>query len=99
SVLVGVMVAVALLPPAVTLGLMLGQGRFELAAGAALLLAVNVVCLNLASKAVFLVKGIRPRTWWEKEKARRAMRIYLLVWLATLVILVAFIYARRALGG
>jgi uncharacterized hydrophobic protein (TIGR00341 family) len=97
SVLVGVMVAVALLPPAVTLGLMLGQGNTSLAVGAGLLLVINLVCVNLASKVVFFVKGIRPRTWWEKKKAKRAMLIYILGWLVTLVILMFFIYGRRAL--
>ena len=47
---VGVMVAVALLPPAVTLGLMLGHGEFNLAMGAGLLLAINLVCVNLAAE-------------------------------------------------
>jgi uncharacterized hydrophobic protein (TIGR00341 family) len=98
SVLVGVMVAVALLPPAVALGLMLGRGATGLAIGAGLLLAINVVCVNLASKVVFFVKGIRPRTWWEKEKARHAMTIYVLVWLVTLIFLVLFIYGRRELA-
>jgi uncharacterized hydrophobic protein (TIGR00341 family) len=69
SVLVGVMVAVALLPPAATLGLMLGHGELNLAFGAGLLLAINVVCVNLAIKVVFFFKGIRPRTWWETKKA------------------------------
>jgi uncharacterized hydrophobic protein (TIGR00341 family) len=87
SVLVGVMVAVALLPPAATFGLMLGHGEYQLAMGAALLLIANVVCVNLATKLVFLVKGISPRTWWEKEKARRAMRVSILVWLTGLTIL------------
>ena len=98
SVLVGVMVAVALLPPAVTLGLMLGLGESNLALGAGLLLAINVVCVNLAIKVVFFVKGIRPRTWWEKKKAKRAMTIYILVWFLTLIVLVLFIYGRRALA-
>ena len=97
SVLVGVIVAVALLPPAATLGLMLGQGDTHLAVGAGLLLAINVVCVNLASKVVFYVKGIRPRSWWEKEKSRRAMVVYVLIWLGTLVVLMVFIYGRRAL--
>lgn len=95
SVLVGVMVAVALLPPATTLGLMLGRGQADLATGAALLLAVNIVCLNLASKIVFLVRGIRPRTWWEKAQAKRAMTIYLVVWVVTLFVLVLAIYFRQ----
>jgi len=94
SVLVGVMVAVALLPPAATFGLMLGHGQYQLAVGAALLLIANVICVNLATKIVFMVKGISPRTWWEKEKARRAMRIYILVWLSGLVILSIVIYFR-----
>lgn len=95
SVLVGVMVAVALLPPAVTMGLMLGHGQFNLATGAALLLAVNMVCVNLAAKVVFFVKGVRPRRWLEKEKARRAMINNLVVWLITLIILIIIIYVRR----
>lgn len=84
--------AVALLPPAVTLGLMIGAGDMNLAFGAALLVTVNVVCVNLAINVVFFVKGIHPRTWWEKKKAKRAMAVYLLVWLVTLIILVSIIY-------
>jgi uncharacterized hydrophobic protein (TIGR00341 family) len=95
SVLVGVMVAVALLPPAATLGLTLGRGRFDLASGAGILLAVNVVSVNLACKIVFLVKGIRPRNWWERQKARRAMTIYLVVWVLTLGFLVLVMYLQR----
>lgn len=99
SVLVGVMVAVALLPPAVTMGLMLGNNDINLALGAGLLLAINLVCVNLACKLVFLIKDIRPRTWVEKEKARRAMAVYILGWVVTLVVLILFIYGRRALLG
>ena len=97
SVLVGVMVAVALLPPAATFGLMLGHGNFDFAIGAGILLAINVVCVNLASKLVFFLKGVRPRTWWEREKAKRAMVIFILMWLVTLMILVVSIYARQAI--
>jgi uncharacterized hydrophobic protein (TIGR00341 family) len=94
SVLVGVMVAVALLPPAATLGLMLGSGQVGLAMGAGLLLAVNVVCVNLAAKVVFLVQGVRPRTWLEKQKARQSMTLYIMIWTITLAILVFAIYLR-----
>lgn len=100
SVLVGVMVAVALLPPAVTLGLMLGLGNNSLALGAGLLLLINIVCVNLAIKLVFLFKGIHPRTWWEKKKARHAMIIYILAWFVSLIILVLFIlYSRHAIAN
>lgn len=94
AVLVGVMVAVALLPPAATFGLMVGHARPDLASGAALLLAVNIVSVNLACKLVFLFKGVQPRTWWEKEKARKAMRAYILIWILTLALLVVAISIR-----
>lgn len=96
SVLVGVMVAVALLPPTATLGLMLGAGQLEHAIGAGLLLAVNIVCVNLAAKIVFLAKGIHPRTWWQQKKAARAMALYLLIWAASLALLITVIYLRSA---
>ncbi len=95
SVLVGVMVAVALLPPSATLGLMLGSGQYDLATGAGLLLAVNIVCVNLAAKLVFLIKGVRPRTWLEKQKARQSMATYIVIWFVSLLILVVAIYIRQ----
>lgn len=95
SVLVGVMVAVALLPPAMTMGLMAGSGNMSAALGAGLLLAVNVVCVNLAAKVVFLMKGVGPRTWYEKRRARGQVRTSLIFWGISLVILIAAIYLRR----
>jgi len=94
SVLVGVMVAVALLPPIATAGIMLGAGHFELAGGAGLLLAVNVVCVNLSAKIVFLYKGVRPRTWLEKQKARQSYLLFMLMWIVSLVILTAVIFLK-----
>jgi uncharacterized hydrophobic protein (TIGR00341 family) len=99
SVLVGVMVAVALLPPAAALGLFLGHGSPVPAAGAGLLLAINVVCVNLASKVVFALRGVRPRTGLERVKARRALVVYILGWLVALAALLAAVYAHRSLIG
>jgi len=93
SVLVGVMVAVALLPPAAALGLMLADMQPIRATGAGLLLAVNIVCLNLSAKLVLLLRGVRPRTWWEKEKARRATIAYILIWVLSLALLLVAVYA------
>jgi len=92
SVLVGVMVAVALLPPVATAGIMLGAGQYELAGGAGLLLAVNIVCVNLSAKFVFLFKGVRPRTWLEQKKARQSYVLFMLMWILTLTILTVIIY-------
>jgi len=76
---------------------MLGHGETNLAINAGLLLNINVVCINLSSKIVFFIKGIRPRTWYEKEKAQRAMTIYVVVWFVTLVLLVVLTYSRQTL--
>lgn len=97
SVLVGVMVAVALLPPTATLGIMLGSGQTKLAVGAALLLAVNIVCVNLAAKAVFWVRGIKPRSWLEKQKANQSMVTYLVIWVLSLTFLLVVIFIRKGL--
>lgn len=95
SALVGVMVAVALLPPTATLGMMLATGRLELAAGAGLLLAVNVVSVNVAANVVFLIKGVRPRTWIEKRKARQSSAWLGLFWLLALLLLLGVVYVRH----
>ena len=95
GVLVGVMVAVALMPPAVTIGLMLSIGNLPLALGASLLLTVNIVCINLSAKLVFLIKGIQPRTWLEARTAKQSQKLYLLIWIALLILLVVVIYFRH----
>jgi len=97
SALVGVMVAVALLPPAATFGMLVGGGRYSLAGGAALLLAVNVVCVILAAKLVFLAKGVKPRTWYARRKALQSTRLYLLFWAILLLILIGVILLRSRL--
>ncbi|MCK5385904.1 MAG: TIGR00341 family protein [Gammaproteobacteria bacterium] len=93
--LVGVMVAVAILPPTATVGLMLGSGNYQHALGAALLLAVNIVCVNLASNITFLLKGIKPRTWYEKKKAKQSLIIFVLFWIVALTVLVVAVKVRH----
>jgi uncharacterized hydrophobic protein (TIGR00341 family) len=85
TTMIGVMVAVALMPPLVCAGLLLGCGRFEPAIAASLLLVTNVACVNLAAVATFSFLGVRPARWWEAERARRATRTALWISAATLV--------------
>ena len=80
TTLVGVMVAVALLPPSVAVAVYLGAGEVALSARAAVLLATNIICVNIASMLVFTLRGIRPRTWLEKKSARRSRQINMAVW-------------------
>jgi len=73
---------------------MLGHGDYNLASGAALLLMINVVSVNLSSKIVFFIKGIRPRTWVKKKKANHSMIIYILAWLVSLMVLALAVFLR-----
>jgi uncharacterized hydrophobic protein (TIGR00341 family) len=95
SALIGVMVAVALLPPLVTLGMLLGAGFWGKAAGALLLLLTNLICINLSGVVTFLVQGVRPLTWWEANQAKKATRNAILIWVSMLVILTAVITLSR----
>ncbi len=95
SVLVGVMVAVALMPPAVTIGLMLSIAEYNHALGAALLLAVNIVCINLSAKLVFLFRGIKPRIWLDAHKAKQSRLLYIIIWIILLALLFLMIYLRH----
>lgn len=98
SALVGVMVAVALLPPSVASALFLGAGEYEKAAGAAILLALNIVCAVLSAQFIFVYKGVRPRTWSSQVKASRSVKINAAVWIGLLAAL-AFLAYRLNLGG
>jgi len=93
--LIGVMVAVALMPPLITFGLLIGSGNFPEATGALLLLITNIICVNLAGVTTFLVQGIRPRKWWEASKAKKASRLAITLWSILLAILVAVILISR----
>ena len=88
AVVVGVMVAVALLPPTVVLGMLLGGGHWEPAGGAFLLLVAYLVGINLAGVVVFLAQGLRPMTWWAEDRARKATRRAVAIWGLLLVLLV-----------
>ncbi len=72
STLIGVMVAVALLPPLVTSGVLLGSGNYVPSLKALTLVSANVICVNLAGMTTFYVQGVRPRNWWIKKKAKLA---------------------------
>ncbi|MEQ8821164.1 MAG: TIGR00341 family protein [Sumerlaeia bacterium] len=92
AALVGVMVAVALMPPLVTTGLLFGAGDFSGAAHAALLTAVNVIAVNLAAVGTFAIKGIGPRSYWEKDSAVRMTRTALGIWLTLIALLAALVW-------
>ncbi|HUM99742.1 MAG: TIGR00341 family protein [Halothiobacillus sp. 20-53-49] len=93
--LVGVMVAVALMPPAVALGLFLGWGDTTHAAQTALLLLINVTAINLSAKLVLVLRGVSPRRWPEKSRAKQSSRWSFAFWGISFFITIALIYLAK----
>lgn len=96
SALVGVMVAVALLPPTSAIGIFIGSGQMAMAASAIMLLSVNIVSVNLAAQSIFFWRGIRPRTFFEDKKARRGRIISAVTWVCLLLLLVGLMWWRTS---
>mgnify|MGYP001330374759 CR=1 FL=1 len=89
SALIGVMVAAALLPPVVVSGMLLGSGDVDGAAGAGLLFAVNLVCVNLAAVATFALLGLKPRLWQDRQDAAWVVPTAVGIWVALLLTFVS----------
>lgn len=97
--LTGVMVAVALLPPAVASGILLGDGEVRGAIAALLLAAGNVTALTLAAMLTFRWRGMRPRNWWQLDRARRSARLGVAIFVALLVALGALVVVSQSRLG
>ncbi len=92
SVLIGVAVAVALMPPLVVFGLLLGAGYYSLALGALLLFLANIISVNLAGVATFIGQGIEPRSWWDAKKAKKVTVLAIAGWALLLALLIIFLF-------
>lgn len=91
----GVMVAVALLPPLMVAGLLFGSGDWSEGTRAIALLGMNLIAINLAGVGTFLAQGIRPHRWWEAKRARMATIWAIATWSALLVALSVSIWWLR----
>ena len=81
------MVSVALIPPLVVFGLLLGAGNFLLSMKALELVAINMICINIAGVVTFLLQGVRPLNWWEASKAKKATLYAIIIWVSLLMLL------------
>ncbi len=52
--------------------------------GRVLTVSADLICVNLAGVATFLVEGIHPASWWEKDRAVKATRVAIGLWLGLL---------------
>ena len=91
SALVGVMIAVALVPPAATVGIGIAWGNTALAVGSSVLLLVNVLSINLAALLVLWYMGYRPDKWFHLEQTRQIFFKRVVVLLVSIVLLSAFL--------
>lgn len=90
--LVGVMVSVALLPPAVVFGMIIGHGEWGYAVTPLLLLLVNIHAILLSAIIVFWISGIKPVNWKEIQVANTSRIIGLLSVSLVIIVLGIIIY-------
>jgi uncharacterized hydrophobic protein (TIGR00341 family) len=96
AAVIGVMVAVALLPPMVATGLLIGNGMYDLAIGAGLLTVTYIICVNLAGVLTFLLQGIKPQSFRKKREGEELSRYAIIIWAALLLLLILIIYFQFA---
>jgi uncharacterized membrane protein len=73
STLVGVAIAVALVPPAATSGLGLAFGLPSVALTGAVLVVVNLLAINLSALILFYLSGFKPLDAGEQEGVRASI--------------------------
>jgi uncharacterized hydrophobic protein (TIGR00341 family) len=91
AALVGVMIAVALIPPAATIGIGIAYGEPALALGSGVLTAVNVLSINLAAMVVLWYGGYHPESFFRRDRARLATVKRIAVLVGAIVVLSLFL--------
>ena len=99
SSIVGVMVSVALLPPLVTWGMLMGSGEWEPALGAMLLVTANIASLNLAAIATLILQDVRPTGWLQSIQAKKLTKIATGSWILLLAGLIGVIFVLKYKGA
>ena len=89
--LVGVMIAVALMPPAAAVGLGIAYLDLTLAVGAGVLVLVNLLSINVAGVAAIWLKRYRPTHWYDAKEARRLTGRRLLIFGVSILLLSSFL--------
>ena len=90
---------IALLPPAAVIGIGIARLDPLMAAGAFLLLAINVVSINIASTLTFVLKGVRPAHGYYKHQATQQVKGRLVIWSILLVLILVAMGVHRLLGA
>lgn len=91
ATLVGVMIAVALIPPAAAVGIGIAFSIPRLVLGAGVIVAVNVLSINLAALVMLWYEGYRPERWFREDDARAAVVKRAAVLVAAIAVLSVFL--------
>ncbi|ODR80506.1 TIGR00341 family protein [Haladaptatus sp. W1] len=91
TALVGVMIAVALIPPAATVGIGIAWGEPVVTVSAGILVLVNLLAINLSALLTLRYMGYRPKEWLKLQRSNweTAKRVSLLI--LVIVLLSAFL--------
>lgn len=91
--LVGVMIAVALMPPIGAVGLGIAYLDPVLAIGAGVLVAVNLLSINAAGLVTMWLRRYRPTHWYDIRRARKVSAERLIAFSIAVLILSSFLAA------
>jgi uncharacterized hydrophobic protein (TIGR00341 family) len=91
ATLVGVMIAVALIPPAAAVGIGIAFQIPRLVLGAGVIVAVNVLSINLSALVMLWYEGYRPQRWFREDDARAALLKRVAVLVAAIAVLSVFL--------
>ncbi|WP_225333026.1 TIGR00341 family protein [Halomicrobium urmianum] len=91
TALVGVMISVALIPPAATVGIGLAWGQPLVSLGSGVLTLVNIISINFAALIVLWYQGYRPTRWFRLDEARSATLQRIGVLALSILVLSAFL--------
>ena len=87
--IVGVMIAAALIPPSAAVGITVAWGMYGAAIGAAALVIVNLLSINLAALATLWIAGYRPQGLFEVSPTRKPTYTYAAIFGVGLLVLAA----------
>lgn len=96
--LVGVMIAAAIVPPIGVVGVSLAWGRPLAALGAATVVLVNVLAVNLAGMVTLWWMGYHPTEWADLRRARNTLLVRILMLLVVTILLARFLAVLAANG-